>query len=255
MKKYIALAALMFVFTLAACAGDNITNPQNGNGTDEAPSQKKLWLMEEMNVADWYESVFGVELPPEDAEQARILDSFYDFFFDGLTLSNGITRDNILLREYNICVAATEKFGSNYYSVIPVLKEGASLSLVAHTDPGNQDLEITAIKGGNFTMSNGLYPNIKRSSDGDIFWGESRPDRLGIDPNTGGFDIRVPNDFTAIEFTMESGNVKTIEITTPCIVLLFFEGERIVSIKMLNDGGEIHPSFNFTFDADGEIVL
>jgi len=225
---------------------------------EETASLYKSWLMEEMNVADWYKSVFGsdAELPPETAEQTKILDKFYNYYFESRgPLPSGISREDILLREYNICVAATEKFGDKYYSVIPVYNEGGQLFLVSHTDPSSDDIEIVDIIGGHFTLSSGLYPNIMRSFDRDIFWGESLYERLGIDPNTGHFDIRVPNDFTAIEFTMESGDIKTIDITTPGIVLLFFEGDHIVSCKILNNDGEVDSSFNYAFDSEGGIDL
>jgi hypothetical protein len=210
--------------------------------------------MEEMNVASWYKRTFNVELPPETPMQTRILDKFYDFIFEEwFSTSVKINHDEVLLRDFNICVIKTEQFNNVYYSLVPMLKEGSALCLVKHTDPNNEAMEILDVVSGQFSLSLGFMPNIYRSIEGDILWGELTSERLGICPETGMFDVLVPNDFSFVELFMKSEKIQTIEVT-PGVALLFFENDHILSCKLLNNNGESHPSFTFMFDSSGELI-
>jgi hypothetical protein len=249
MKK-VYLCVFILILIVSACASD-----AQAEIPETTYSQHQIWLMEEMNVASWYKKTFDAPLPPETTMQTRILDRFYDFIFDEwFSSSESINRDEILLRDFNICVVKTEEFNNTYYSVIPVLKEGSALYLVKHTDPNNEAMEILEVISGHFSLSSGFMPNIYRSIEGDILWGELTPERLGIDPETGMFDILVHNDFSFIELSMKSESIQTFEITTPGVVLLFFENDHILACKMLNDDGEIHSGFTFIFDSNGDLI-
>ncbi|MFI3254210.1 MAG: M56 family metallopeptidase [Eubacteriales bacterium] len=125
-------------------------------------------------------------------------------------------------------VLNTSQFDDTYYSVVMMLSEGPSLSLVQHSNPTQFPIEIYAMHTGEFAMSSGVWANVSQQGGDTFVWLSKRDIRHCTETDT-----LISNDIQVVKFRFLDGT-SALESVSQSGAYIFKYAKEISSCEFLN---------------------